>query len=145
MENNIEIEKTEVTGIEVDPDQKPAEKLFTQEQVNEIIKKRLKNQKNIDSSMQEVNAKVADLEARENRLSCREYLLQEGYPAELLEIIDTSDVEAFKKKADRASGVFSSRQQEVAPLASLEPSPYAGINAFENKKRKPKQYLPGDM
>ena len=123
------------------------EKLFTQEQVNEIIKKRLRNQKEAEATMQEVNARNAELTARERRLNCREYLMEKGYPAELLDIIDTTDVEAFKNKADRASGVFENRQrsQFVAPLASTEPIMKDEVKeAFENTKHKPKGYWPTD-
>lgn len=147
MENQNMETKTETEGVGADTGtvQESTEKLFTQEQVNEIIKKRLKNQKEIESSMQEVNTRTAELTARENRLSCREYLLEKGYPAELLDIIDTSDVDTFKNKADKASVVFESRQHSrfVAPLASTESIMQGNIShAFENTKHQPKQYPP---
>lgn len=147
MENqNMEVvTETEGMGNGTNNVQEPNEKMFTQEQVNEIIKKRLKGQKEIESSVQEMNTRAAELTARENRLSCREYLIEKGYPAELLDIIDTSDVETFKNKADKASGVFESRQQNqfVAPLASTEPAMWDAIGAsFEDTKHTPKQYPP---
>ena len=147
MENqNMEVvTETEGMGTDINNVQEPNEKLFTQEQVNEIIKKRLKGQKEIESSVQEMNTRAAELTARESRLNCREYLMEKGYPAELLDIIDTSDVESFKNKADKASGVFESRLQSqfVAPLASTEPIMNDSVgSAFENTKHTPKQFPP---
>jgi len=139
MVKNVENEEVKAS------DNKEGEKLFTQEQVNEIIKKRLGRQKENEVNTQEIDARATDLTARENRLSCREYLLDKGYPAELLDIIDTSDVETFKSKADKASTVYESRHKAayVAPLASTEPSSYDVVgSAFENKKHTPKPYPP---
>ncbi len=146
MENqNMETVKTE--GVGTDTAQEPTEKLFTQEQVNEIIRKRLKDQKEAENNIQEINIREAQLTSRENRLNCREYLIEKDYPVELLDIIDTSDVKAFKDKADRASGVFESRQQNqfIAPLASTEPSMFNCVkSAFENTKHQPKGYWATD-
>lgn len=141
-ENMVKSEATEETNAS---ESKEGEKLFTQEQVNEIIRKRLKHQKESSVSTPEMDARAADLTKRENRLNCREYLFDKGYPVELLDIIDTSDVEAFKSKADTASRVYGSKQQEafVAPLASTEPSMHNNIDsAFKNAKHTPKKCPP---
>ena len=143
MEENMV--KNEVSEGTIAGENKEGEKLFTQEQVNEIIRKRLKQQKENSVSTPENDARATELTKRENRLNCREYLLDKGYPAELLDIIDTSDVEAFKSKADKASQVYGSRQQDtfVAPLASTEPTSYNAVGSvFENKKHTPKPYPP---
>ena len=129
------------------PAQETKEKLFTQAQVNEIIKKRLKNQKEIESSLEQINARESEVAAKESRLNCREYLIEKGYPDELLDILDTSDLETFKSKAEKVNGVFESRltSQFVAPLASTEPNMYNPIrSAFENTKHEPKGYVPTD-
>lgn len=81
---------------------------FTQDEVNHIVKDRLQRaresweQKRDDHS----SAKAAELEARENRLTCKEYLLESGYPQQLLDILDTSDPETFKSKAEEAAKAF---------------------------------------
>lgn len=128
--------------VEVDEPSKVSEKLFTQEQVNEIIKKRLERQKENNIDTQELDARAAELNSRESRLNCREYLIEKGYPAELLDIIDTTDVENFKKKADRANNVYFSMQQEnnVAPLANLEGNYDVMASAFENTKHEPRKF-----
>ncbi len=140
LNNGVGVEETKS-----EPVQEPGEKLFTQEQVNEIVKKRLERQKESNVSMQEMTAREADLTARESRLNCREYLLEKGYPSELLDVIDTTDVEAFKEKADKASGVFQGiyQSQNVAPLASTEPPMHDAVgSAFENTKHTPKPFPP---
>ena len=146
-ENMAKNNETEVvkTGTANEPAQESSEKMFTQEQVNEMIKKRLKNQKEVEANAQEINTRAAELTARESRLNCREYLMEKGYPSELLDIIDTSDVETFKNKADKASRVFKDRQSSYieVPLASTERPMYGDLSkAFENTKHEPRQYPP---
>ena len=46
------------------------------------------------------------LEAREARLDCREYLDTKGYPAALLEVLDSSDTAKFKAAADKLVELF---------------------------------------
>lgn len=123
------------------------EKLFTQEQVNEIVRKRLKDRKETDINAQELDTRAAELDtqskelnARESRLNCKEYLLNNGYNSELLDIIDTSDVEEFKKKADKVSQMFGKMNQDVAPLASVDD--FCGHDAagFPDTTHVPKGY-----
>ena len=121
------------------------EKTFTQEQVNEIVRKRLEKVKGLAVEQEELDRRSGELTARENKLTCKEYLLENGYPQELLEILDTSDVNKFKVSADKLNKL-SGRQQEVdvPPLASLE-GHYGPIERFgENIKRKPKGYWATD-
>ena len=142
MVKNNETEVVE-TPVEVKPAEDSKEKLFTQEQVNEIIKKRLGRQKEDEADVQELQAREKELTAREKKLSCKEYLLEKGYPAELLDVIDTSDVETFKNKADKANNVYYSMQQaqNVAPLANLESRNYDAIaSAFGDTKHEPKPH-----
>ena len=144
MEENMvnETEGLETTNITV-PD--TAEKRFTQEELNEILKKRLSRYKDYESSMQSLDAREVELTAKESWLNCREYLIVNGYPAELLEVIDTSDVDEFIKKADKASGILQRQSnKKVAPLAdnniSMDCSGFA--SAFENTKHTPRQFPP---
>ena len=114
MEKNETLQQSE----EVNQASDQQEALFTQEQVNEIIRKRLSKQK---AETRDFTEREASLSAREKRMDCREYLTDQGYPVELLEIIDTSDVDEFKKRADMAYRLTGRSQVEyVAPLASLE-------------------------
>lgn len=143
MEENMEKENGLV---EIDESSKKSEKLFTQEEVNEIVKKRLNRQKVADNDVQELETREKTLKDRENRFSCKEYLLEKGYPAELLNVIDTTDVDNFKKKADKANDIYHSMQQasNVAPLAELEGTYDATASAFNNTKHEPKGYWATD-
>lgn len=133
------------------------ERLFTQEEVNQIIKKRLERRKEevaetADQIQQRVDKAIAernaDLDRRASRLDCQEYIVESGYPKELLDSIDTSDVEAFKQKADMMVRVFESRQaRQIAPIGSFEPimtgskGPIASAFA-PDQKHTPKPYPP---
>lgn len=137
---NLNMETEEVQH-EEDVQEQKHEKLFTQEQVNEIIKKRLKEQKKEKENEQNFEEREVELSKREKRMDCREYVVKKGYPEELLDIIDTSDVEEFKQKADKANGVYERQPRRmVAPLADVEQPVEWQQNAFENKKHTPKQW-----
>lgn len=99
--------------------QKQAGKLFTQEDVNRIIKERLnrEREKYIRDANTRVQQKEAELIEREKKLTaremwmqCREYVKKMGFPAEmldaLLEALNTSDFEGFKKKTDGICAAF---------------------------------------
>jgi len=66
--------------------------------VNAIIKKRLSKLEAQHTATSESAA--AELAKREARLNCREFLLDKGYSAELLDILGTDDFEAFKQKTE---------------------------------------------
>lgn len=124
---------------------KKEERLFTQAEVNEIVRKRLERKKASDDEERKYSEKLemqaqqlADFElkmderekqltelqsqlaGRESLVSCKEYLHVKGYPADLIDILDTSDPEKFKTKADAA--VRISGAGAFAPLGSGEPT-----------------------
>lgn len=94
------------------------ERLFTQTEVDRIVKDRLARAKATPKEPTEAEIRDQELTARESRLSCREYLMDQGYPAELLDVIDTSDIEKFKTKADTVSCLLNS----MTKAAKAEPS-----------------------
>lgn len=142
MVNNGGLE-TSIEGAEGSSGEEKKEKMFTQEQVNEIIKKRLERQKENNVNSQELEARAAELTAKESRLDCREYLINREYPVELLDLIDTSDVKMFKEKADKM-GQLINRSQGVAPLANLDVF-HEKADAFTtNSKHQPKGYWATD-
>lgn len=144
MDIETAIETTETGELDTAAAGEGKEKLFTQEQVNEIIRKRLKNQKGMEVNAQELDARAAELGVRENRLNCKEYLLENGYNSVLLDIIDTTNVEEFKKKADTVSQMYESVKTNVAPLASLDDFREKSAAGFPDTTHIPKGYWATD-
>lgn len=94
------------------------EKLFTQADLDRIIGERLSRAEKKDAGKLDEREKA--LAKRESALQCREYILEKGYPSELLDVLDTSDTEDFKQRADKAVHAFGRPKQPVAPLADPE-------------------------
>ena len=127
------------------------EKLFTQEEVNRLIKDRLKRVRakaadehdlDIKSREDALTKRESDLKARETALQCKEYLMKQGYPSDLMEILDSNDFETFRKKADKVMQLNGSRHRKVAPLGnteSLHDKPESAEAFSQNIKHKPKQ------
>lgn len=120
---------------------------FTQEEVDRIIRDRLakdRAKRTAPAEPTEAEKKEAALTARENRLSCREHLLDSGLPSSLLDAFDTSNIDKFKKAVDVVSGLIAEKAKgmEPAPLYSnLPPVIDAPTTGFERgRKRTPKQY-----
>lgn len=91
-------------------------KMFTQEDVNRIVSERLARERD-----KLVDDREKDLKAREARLDCRDYLDSKKYPAKLLDLLDSSDVEKFKTAADAMVEGFPSIVQPDSPM----PPPYS--------------------
>lgn len=87
-------------------------KLFTQAEVNDIIRDRLAREraKNVPQEPTEEEKRAKELSIRENRLSCREYVMENHLPAEILDVLDTSDHEKFIKNAEKLSGLLRENQ-----------------------------------
>ena len=93
-------------------------KMFTQDDVNRIVSERLARDRKERTTQTEADAQEQALKARGSRLDCREYLLDKQYPADLLDLLDTSDVEKFKTAADKIHGLYaadSKRARFVIP------------------------------
>ena len=134
------------------------EKLFTQADVDRIVKERLKRSKAKaeEDFSEEINNRAKDLAAREetlkgresdmsakeSRLKCKEYLLDNHLPGDLLEILDTNDVETFKKKAEKVSRLTKTRR--TAPIASSDNAEAAADGFSREVKHKPKPYFTSD-
>ncbi|MDD6717211.1 MAG: hypothetical protein PUF76_01055 [bacterium] len=125
------------------------EKKFTQADVDRIVKERLRRRDEAKEKAQneQFAAMQAEVTKRENRLACREYLLDKRYPAGLLDVIDTTDPNEFKAKADKACSLFGTQHSFTPPLRSTEPSDgyfdAAEHGAFTSiQKHKPKPFPP---
>ncbi len=128
------------------------EKRFTQSDVDRIVKDRLKRAERTADSAQadELNAQRAELTQRQNRLECREYLLNSGYNPGLLDILDTSDPEKFKSCASKLQLLIDTEKRKAYPVPPLrgDPDPSGSrrsdfASAFANgSKHKPKSWPP---
>ena len=114
------------------------EKLFTQADVDRIVGDRLARVKR-DKATDE---REAALKARENRLDCREFLSDKKYPTELLDILPTADVEAFKASVEQLAGLFRRMEDDgptimvdlAAPLGGSLPRSNPIADAFKPPK-----------
>ena len=82
------------------------ERMFTKEEVNDIVTKRLQRAKRQQEKTTADPQTEADLLARASRLDCREYLIDNGLPSGLLDVVDTSDLEAFKTKVSELDKLY---------------------------------------
>lgn len=93
------------------PENKGAERLFSQSEVNNIVQERLARERSKSAERaDDLTARETDLEAREKALSektkafdawtakeaCKQYLTDNKISLKLLDKLDTSDPEAFK-------------------------------------------------
>lgn len=127
-------------------------KLFTQEEVNEIIKKRLMREKGkeerkgagdeITEREKSIEEREVLVSARENRVACCELANEKGYPKELLDILDTSDPDKFKDQADRLVALYNEKHPKEYPGAKRNTANHRDIgqNPFPNKKHVPRQH-----
>lgn len=97
------------------------ERLFTAEEVERIVKKRVKRikaetlqseeSKVLAEDLKKREAVIAErekeLKQRETKLGCQQYLFYNRYPMELLDLIDTTDLDQFIKKADKVQGLYA--------------------------------------
>lgn len=87
------------------PDREPpaenegqGERMYSKEEVSRIVQDRLAQQK---AKFEKPTDREMKLIARESRLTCKEYLIDSGAPAVLLDILDTSDPEKFKEAVEK--------------------------------------------
>lgn len=93
-ENNTAAQQTNADPA-VNGESKQQGRTFTQEEVNQIVSNRLA-QERAKGEPTEAEKRESELAAREAALACREYISQKSYPHELLDILPTSDAEAFQ-------------------------------------------------
>lgn len=124
------------------------ERLFTVDEVNKIVQDRVKRVKaakqaeesqaqeeDLKKRISELEKREKDIISRESRLNCRDYLINQGYKTELLDVLDTSNFEEFKKKADKLQGLYHNMTGSGQPLANHDNQNGAGN--FEQAFAKP--------
>lgn len=110
----------EVTETEVNE-----EKLFTQDEVNEIVRNRLERVKldqdrlkQLAERERQLDLRQKELSQKEDALKCQHYLEDKGYSLTLMEVLDTSDPDTFMLKADKIASI--AKPSMVQPMASYE-------------------------
>lgn len=108
---------------------KPEGKTFTQDDVNRIVQERLARERSKTES-DTVNEREKELQIRENRLACREYLAENNFPSELAEIFDTMDSETFKETVGKLMEKYPvlNPNVEVPRMVSSTPGPLKSEN-----------------
>lgn len=104
-----ELNNTQQQTQDPTPGASGGERTFTQDEVNRIVSDQLarEREKLTGQAKKDEREKALEaLEAREARLDCREYLDTKGYPAALLEVLDSSDTAKFKAAADKLVELF---------------------------------------
>lgn len=89
------------------------EKMFTQEEVNEIVQNRLNRVKKQDNSgdSNPLAAKEAELQAREMRINARETVTAVGLPIELAIFLDGKDKEENDKRLELLKRYFKQSRE----------------------------------
>ena len=82
-----------------------SERTFTQEEVNRIVADRLARER-AKAEPSPADEREQALKAREAKLDCREYLDTQGYPAALLDVLDSSDAAKFKASVEKLVKAF---------------------------------------
>lgn len=100
---------------------------FTQEEVNKIVSERLQKERvklaaEAQSQEPQLSQREQNLAARENRLTCLEYLRTQDLPQELLEIVNTEDAAKFRQRIARLLELCPALDKRSAqpPVFSLE-------------------------
>ena len=134
MENNNQDTNQQPTTQPTETGDK-GRKMFTQEEVDHIVRERLNRARNKANEQDPTQAaereaayaeREAALTARESRMSCREYLVSKNYPVSLLDVVDTSNIDEFKKRADiaaeliRTPNPYDEGGKMYQPLANLD-------------------------
>lgn len=99
------------------------EKMFTQEEVNRIVSERLAREKTKQITPDE---REQALNAREARLTCREYLAEVGENAVLLDVLDTNDPEKFKAAVETLQSNYQQRQKATGLSHNSDGSAWTG-------------------
>ena len=104
--NNLEEQQTQQQyAAPADNEGKQQGKTFTQDDVNRIVSERLERER----AKSETTAQALrdqELTERENRLACREYIVENKYPEVLLDVFPTADADAFKASVANLEKAF---------------------------------------
>ena len=120
------------------------ERLFTQEEVNNLISERIKKVKANTVSKEkaeELTERENELNRRMLNLSFKEHLIDNNLPLDYMDIIGNSEtIEEFTSKAEKITAF----QKPRAPYGSAEPviteKPADPFTSLAHAKHKPKKF-----
>ena len=135
--NDDTVSTVEVKEPEQEQEQEQKEeRTFTQRELNEIIQKRVaQTRRSSEKETSELKAtleqRTQELDRRASLLDCRQYLIDNSLPSELLDIIETSDFGVFRKKVEALTRTELFRKsQPVEPVFNRE------MNTFNQRPSK---------
>lgn len=110
-------------------------KMFTQEEVNNIVRDRLSRAKAaaaeqesrtaaLDKREADLKAKEAEMQQRAGRAACAEYCKAKGYDESVLDMLDTSDPEKFSTTLDKLLTIAEAAYNKK--LASMKVPRFVG-------------------
>lgn len=123
----------------------PAGKMFTQEEVNNIVRERL-NRVKAGAAEQDERATALDereaavqqreqaMQQKESRAACADHCKAKGYDTAFLDLLDTSDPEKFAALVDKLHETASAglkAQQEAEQAAQAEQSAAQRLERME--------------
>lgn len=131
------VTQEETAGEKENTEQKEQLRTFTQDEVNEIVRKRLnKEREKITKAFQE-GSKESDLEERERNILKRELkadtlekLAAAGMPYSLSELIDYSSKEECEKSLATVSKVFNAAVNEAVKSKARQSTPMDGYSYY---------------
>lgn len=131
------VTQKETAGEKEGTEQKKQLRTFTQDEVNEIVRKRLnKEREKITKAFQE-GSKESDLEERERNILKRELkadtlekLAAAGMPYGLSELIDYSSKEECEKSLATVSKVFNAAVNEAVKAKARQSTPVDGYSYY---------------
>lgn len=135
MNTNTQTQATDATPAENEAEAQG--KTFTQEDVNRIVSERLAREKAKAESI--ADQRNQELTARENRLTCREFIAEGKHAEALLDVFDTSDAEKFKKSVEKLYAAFPGLQPgQKIPHFSMESHRSSDTGSLFAQAFKPK-------
>lgn len=98
------------------------EKLFTQEDVNSFVQARISRLKGqlAKEAKAEYDQKLAELQAREMKLTVKEKLAERGMPKELADVITCADEKDIEAKLDTLQRIYGNEEKKTAQKGFLQ-------------------------
>lgn len=143
MDNETILEKEDLDHEELEEKddlrhEKNMGRTFTQQDVNNIVEERLKKYKNKLS--RDLETREIELKKRESKLLCKEYLIESGLDVALLDVIETSDFDKFRKGIESVNRIIHKNTKSAPPLRNPESTSSDRVDSSRfDEKHKPKR------